>query len=99
MTDAKKADATRKRSAPRIVTKPESIRPFSFHASDEDLDDLRSRIRATRWPDKETVGDASQGVQLATMQLLAAYWGDDYDWRKVEARLNELPQFITEIDG
>ena len=76
-----------------------SLRPFEFHASDEDLADLRRRIAATRWPDRETVTDDSQGVQLATMQKLASYWATDYDWRKVEARLNALPQFITEIDG
>ena len=76
-----------------------AIRPFQFTAPEEALVDLRRRIAATRWPDKETVADASQGVQLATMQELARYWGTDYDWRKVEARLNALPQFITEIDG
>ena len=75
------------------------IRPFRFEASEDALIDLRRRIAATRWPDKETVADSSQGVQLATMQELARYWGTDYDWRKVEARLNALPQFITEIDG
>ena len=77
----------------------DSIRPFSYHASDEDLADLKRRIEATRWPDKETVDDDSQGVQLATMQKLAAYWGSDYDWRTCEARLNAFPNFITEIDG
>ena len=76
-----------------------AIRPFSFSASDEALADLRRRIAATRWPDKETVADQTQGVQLATMQELARYWGTDYDWRKVEARLKALPQFVTEIDG
>ena len=64
-----------------------------------ELDELRRRIKATRWPDRETVTDQSQGVQLATMQALARYWATEYDWRKVEARLNALPQFITEIDG
>jgi pimeloyl-ACP methyl ester carboxylesterase len=64
-----------------------------------ELTDLRRRIEATRWPDRETVSDQSQGVQLATMQKLARYWGKDYDWRKCEAQLNALPQFITEIDG
>src|SRR5881628_609150 len=77
----------------------DAIRPFQFHASDEALADLRRRIAATQWPDKETVADATQGVQLATMQKLARYWVTGYDWRKVEARLNALPQFITEIDG
>ena len=76
-----------------------AIRPFSFSAPEEALVDLRRRIAATRWPDKETVADTSQGVQLATMQELARYWGTDYDWRKIEARLNALPQFTTEIDG
>ncbi|MBO9711380.1 epoxide hydrolase family protein [Sphingomonas sp.] len=77
-----------------------AIRPFSFHAPDEALADLRSRIRATKWPERETVSDPSQGVQLATLQKLAAYWGSkDYDWRKAEARLNALPQFTTRIDG
>lgn len=76
-----------------------AIRPFRVNVPEETLADLRRRIAATRWPEKEPVGDASQGVQLATMQALAAYWGKDHDWRKVEARLNSLPQFITEIDG
>src|SRR5208337_4365933 len=81
------------------TTADNAIRPFQFNASDEALADLRRRIAATRWPDKETVADSSQGVQLATMQELARYWGTDYDWRKIEARLSTLPQFITEIDG
>jgi len=75
------------------------IRPFHFTATDEQLADLRRRIVATKWPDRETVSDATQGVQLATMQQLAHYWATDYDWRKVEARLNALPQFVTNIDG
>jgi pimeloyl-ACP methyl ester carboxylesterase len=78
---------------------PMAIRPFDFTASEEALDDLRRRINATKWPDRETVADASQGVQLATTQALARYWATDYDWRKTEAKLNALPQFITEIDG
>ena len=77
----------------------ESIRPFEYRATDEDLADLKQRILATRWPDRETVDDDTQGVQLATMERLAAYWTSDYDWRKVEARLNSYPNFITEIDG
>ncbi|RWG81486.1 MAG: alpha/beta fold hydrolase [Mesorhizobium sp.] len=77
----------------------DSIRPFTFNASDEELAELRRRIAATRWPDRETVADDSQGVKLATIQKLARYWETDYDWRKVETRLNALPQFITEIDG
>jgi len=81
------------------ATESETIRPFHFEASDADLADLNRRIKATRWPDRELVADDTQGVQLATMQALAAYWGSQYDWRKVEARLNALPQFVTEIDG
>jgi pimeloyl-ACP methyl ester carboxylesterase len=77
----------------------DAIRPFQFHTSDEALDDLRRRIEATRWPERETVTDFSQGVQLATMQKLARYWATEYDWRKVEASLNALPNFLTEIDG
>jgi pimeloyl-ACP methyl ester carboxylesterase len=76
-----------------------AIRPFRFRASDEALADLRRRIAATNWPERETVSDASQGVQLATMEKLAKYWANDYDWRKCEARLNAVPNFITEIDG
>jgi pimeloyl-ACP methyl ester carboxylesterase len=76
-----------------------SIRPFRFHVPDEALADLRRRIATTKWPQRETVTDASQGVQLATMQKLARYWQTEYDWRKVEARLNALPQFTTSIDG
>src|SRR6266567_2480597 len=76
-----------------------SIRPFKVDVPEEQLSDLRRRIAATRWPEKETVADASQGVQLATMKKLVRYWGTDYDWRNVEVRLNALPQFITEIDG
>jgi pimeloyl-ACP methyl ester carboxylesterase len=76
-----------------------SIRPLRVHAPKSQLIDLKMRIKATRWPERETVTDASQGVQLATMQKLARYWATDYDWRKVEARLNALPQFVTEIDG
>ncbi|MCP3709544.1 epoxide hydrolase [Paraburkholderia sp. CNPSo 3274] len=78
---------------------PSSIRPLRVHASDSALTDLRRRIVATQWPERETVDDASQGVQLATMQRLANYWANDYNWRKVEARLNSLPQYVTEIDG
>jgi pimeloyl-ACP methyl ester carboxylesterase len=76
-----------------------SIRPFTFHASDEALTEMKRRIVATRWPEKETVNDQSQGVPLATMRDLAGYWGGAYDWRKAEARLNSYPQFITNIDG
>ena len=76
-----------------------AIRPFRVDIPEEALADLRRRITATVWPDKEIVADASQGVQLATMQELARYWGADYDFRRFEARLNALPQFMTEIDG
>jgi pimeloyl-ACP methyl ester carboxylesterase len=76
-----------------------AIRPFKYRASDSDLADLRQRVKATRWPERETVADDSQGVQLATIQALASYWAKEYDWRKVEARLNAVPQFMTEIDG
>jgi pimeloyl-ACP methyl ester carboxylesterase len=75
------------------------VRPFEVDVPDEALEDLRRRIAATRWPEKETVADQSQGVQLATIQALARYWGADYDLRRFEARLNALPQFMTEIDG
>ena len=75
------------------------IRPFSIHYPQAALDDLRRRVLATQWPEKETVTDQSQGVPLAAMRELASYWAGKYDWRKVEARLNSYPQFITEIDG
>ena len=76
-----------------------AIRPFAIETPEADLEELRARIRATRWPEKEPVGDQSQGVQLDTMQKLARYWSNDYDWRKCEARLKALPHFITKIDG
>jgi pimeloyl-ACP methyl ester carboxylesterase len=76
-----------------------AIRPFHVNVPEAELTELRRRINATRWPERETVTDESQGVQLATTQALARYWATEYDWRKVEARLNALPQFITEIDG
>ncbi|GAA2805671.1 epoxide hydrolase family protein [Crossiella cryophila] len=76
-----------------------AIRPFTVDIPEADLQDLRARITATRWPDRETVPDQSQGVQLATIQELARYWVQEYDWRACEARLNAYPQFITEIDG
>ena len=75
------------------------IRPFRVHFPEEALVDLRRRVSATKWPSQEIVKDATQGVQLATMQKLARYWATDYDWRKIESKLNALPQFITEIDG
>ena len=76
-----------------------SIRPFTIHIPQAALDDLRRRIAATRWPDKETVDDRSQGAQLAKLQELVRYWGSGYDWRRIEAKLNGLPQFVTTIDG
>jgi pimeloyl-ACP methyl ester carboxylesterase len=77
----------------------DAIRPFHIHVSGEALTDLLRRLAATRWPDQETVSDRSQGVQLAKIQELVRYWGTDYDWRKAEAKLNALPQFMTTIDG
>jgi pimeloyl-ACP methyl ester carboxylesterase len=84
---------------PGAATEDATIRPFSFEIPEAELEDLRRRIAATRWPTKELVPDRSQGVQLATMQELAAYWASDYDFGRLEARLNALPQFTTEIDG
>jgi hypothetical protein len=75
------------------------IRTFHVEIPEEQIDDLRRRIEATRWPSKELVPDRSQGVQLEALQALARYWATDYDWRKAEAKLNALPQFTTEIDG
>jgi pimeloyl-ACP methyl ester carboxylesterase len=75
------------------------IRPFTFHASNEALSDLRARIRATKWPERETVQDATQGVNLATMRKLADYWANHHDWRKAEAALSLWPNYVTEIDG
>ncbi len=77
----------------------DAIRPFHVNVPEAELTELRRRIKATKWPERETVADASQGVQLATTQALARYWATDYDWRKCEAKLKALPQFITEIDG
>jgi len=80
-------------------TTPTAVRPFRFNVPEAELTELRRRINATKWPERETVADASQGVQLATIQALARYWGTDYDWRTCEAKLKALPQFMTEIDG
>jgi pimeloyl-ACP methyl ester carboxylesterase len=85
--------------SPASAAAADAIRPFHIDVPEQDLVDLRHRLAATRWPDKETVADQSQGVPLATLQELVGYWQKDYDWRKVEAQLNSLPQFITEIDG
>src|SRR5881394_3314856 len=76
-----------------------ALRPFQVNVPEPELTELRSRIKATKWPERETVTDASQGVQLATIQKLARYWATEYDWRKCEAKLKALPNFITEIDG
>jgi pimeloyl-ACP methyl ester carboxylesterase len=76
-----------------------TIKPFKIEIPQADLDDLRARLAATRWPEKETVDDLSQGVPLATLQKVVRYWHDEYDWRRCEARLNAYPQFVTEIDG
>src|SRR5262247_2908785 len=75
------------------------IRPFQVDISDDALNDLRRRVAATNWPEKETVADQSQGVPLAMVRELAGHWATEYDWRKCEAALNALPQFITQIDG
>src|SRR6266480_7670750 len=91
--------ATRMNTGTVDIATETAIRPFRVGVPDEQLADLRRRIGATRWPERETVADPSQGVQLATIQELARYWVTDYDWRKCEARLNALPQFKTEIDG
>ena len=92
VTVAAPADAALRHAA-------DAIRPFTAHIPQAALTDLRRRIAATRWPDPETAGDRSQGVQLAKLQALVRYWGTDYDWRKAEGKLNALPQFVTNIDG
>jgi pimeloyl-ACP methyl ester carboxylesterase len=109
VTQINKSKTTRKENTmTQTIAKPpgsqkaadkNAIRPFQVNVPEAELTELRRRINATKWPERETVTDASQGVQLATIQALARYWGTKYDWRKVEARLNALPQFITEIDG
>ena len=91
------AETTRTTTAPATGADGAEIRPFSVEVSEAELTDLRSRIKATRWPDRET--DPSQGVRLDTIQALAAYWATDYDWRKFEERFAALPHYITEIDG
>jgi len=85
--------------AEQVSSDKTAIRPFKVNFPEADLTDLRKRINATKWPDRETVADASEGVQLATIQKLARYWGTEYDWRPCEVTLNALPNFITEIDG
>ena len=95
----KSSASTKQTAADPGTTKDGAIRPFSIEVPQEDLDELRRRITATRWPSKELVDDRSQGGQLATIQALSRYWTMDYDWRRCEAKLNALPQFKTEIDG
>lgn len=90
---------TREAPTTRTPANDESIRPFRANVPDSAIDDLRRRIQATRWPDKETVADPSQGPQLAKLRELVQYWGTSYDWRKAEAKLNAWPQFTTSIDG
>src|SRR5205085_387131 len=85
--------------SPPTTASDEAVRPFRVHVPDADVADLRRRLRATRWPDRETVADASQGAQLANLQALVRYWGTEYDWRRGEAKLNAHPQFLTKIDG
>jgi pimeloyl-ACP methyl ester carboxylesterase len=96
-TTVSRLDTLELEAAPQ--TAREEIRPFHFNVPEEQLADLRRRVAATKWPEQELVSDATQGVQLATMQKLARYWATDYNWREVEARLNALPQFVTNIDG
>jgi pimeloyl-ACP methyl ester carboxylesterase len=99
-TYLREADMTAIATPPSLAAiEDTTIRPFHFTATDEALQNLRRRILATQWPDKELVADQSQGVQLQTMKELARYWGTDYNWRKLEARLAALPQFVTTIDG
>ena len=81
------------------TTEKTATRPFHMSVPETELTELRRRINATKWPERETVTDATQGLQLATIQALASYWAKQYDWRKIGAKLNALPQFITEIDG
>lgn len=90
---------TNQKEIKKLPTDKNAIRPFHVNVPESELTELHRRINTTKWPDKETVSDQSQGVQLATIQELARYWATDYDWRKMEAKLNALPQFITEIDG
>src|SRR3982074_3251453 len=91
--------ATRMNTGTVDIAPETAIRPFRVGVPDDQLADLRRRIAATRWPERETVADDTQGVRLATIQELARYWMSDYDWRQCETKLNALPQFTTEIDG
>src|SRR5208283_3840835 len=92
-------EAVGARASASNTSTDEGIRPFRIHVSEAQLDDLRKRIAATRWPDEETVSDDSQGIRLAEMQALVRYWGNGYNWRNGEAKLNALPEFVTTIDG
>jgi pimeloyl-ACP methyl ester carboxylesterase len=96
---AERASAMTETQVAQTAGDPTAIRPFHVSFSDAQLDDMRTRIKATRWPERETVNDDSQGVPLEMLQGLATYWASDYDWRKVEARLNALPEYVTTIDG
>ena len=93
------SEATRATERSKQATDKNAIRPFRVNFPEAELTDLRRRIKATKWPERETVADASQGVQLATTQALARHWATNYDWRKCETKLNAVPNFITEIDG
>jgi pimeloyl-ACP methyl ester carboxylesterase len=99
MTQLTTVDVPARAAGQRNAASDDAIRPFRARVSDADVADLRRRLAATRWPDKETVADASQGAQLAQLKELVRYWGTDYDWRKGEAKLNAFPQFKTKIDG
>jgi pimeloyl-ACP methyl ester carboxylesterase len=91
--------STKQASAVPKMASSESLRPFQYLVPQPELEDLVKRVKATRWPEKETVTDYSQGVPLVMMQQIARYWTTDYDWRKIEAKINAYPNFITEIDG
>ncbi len=97
--DAKAASSDKHPTSIGNVPEDTAIRPFHIAVPKAALVDLRKRIAATRWPDRELVADQSQGAKLATIQELVRYWGTDYDWRKAEAKLNALPEFVTRIDG
>ncbi len=99
LTKTIQKDMTDIQKEPMMARSGNAVDTFNFTVEEEALVDLRQRIAATRWPEREIVTDQSQGVQLATMQKLARYWGETYNWRKIEAKLNALPQFLTEIDG
>ena len=99
MTQLNVVDAPTAALTPRQTPGDEAVRPFRAHVPESDVADMRRRLQATRWPDKETVADASQGAPLAKVRDLVRYWGTEYDWRKGEAKLNAFPQFMTKIDG